>query len=232
MTFTIDVVIPVFNGERTILRAIRSVLSQRTEHTIRLFCVDDFSTDRSLAVMSDFAAQHPEIVITRHDENRGVAAARNLGASLGTGQIICFLDHDDEWVSDKITWQIALFVDDPTVEYSTGLQQMIIEVGYDRPTWCRPEWLHGPIDGSLPSTLMLRRALWERIGGFDTSFQSGSDDVEWFARARRLKTRHQAVPRVLLQHYVHGANLSGAGMTGAQELLAIARQHIQQSREA
>jgi len=84
-------VIPAFNAERTIDDALRSVLAQ-SQSEIELIVVDDGSTDSTFCGVS--AITDPRLRVARR-ANRGVAASRNLGLVLASGEFICFLDADD-----------------------------------------------------------------------------------------------------------------------------------------
>lgn len=92
-TSQISVIIPLFNKEATIERAVRSVLDQ-TFTRFEVIIVDDGSTDRSLELAKSF--QDPRVK-TVSQTNAGPGAARNKGASLATGTLLAFLDADDEW---------------------------------------------------------------------------------------------------------------------------------------
>lgn len=104
---TIDVVLPVHNGERTIARAIRSVLTQDHPHW-RLIIVDDGSSDGTPAILEEFRCD-PRITVVRQD-NAGVASARNAGLRAAEGDYVQFLDCDDELVPTALS-AIAAAVD-------------------------------------------------------------------------------------------------------------------------
>lgn len=230
MRSTLDVILPVFNGEQTLPRALTSVLSQRGEVDIHVYCIDDGSTDDSLELLQRFAEEHDNVTVTANDENVGVSTSRNLGVSLGSGDFVCFIDQDDEWTPHKLELQLAGFGAPEEIRYSTGLQQMVLEENTTRPNWCRPEWLEGPVTGFLPSTLLMTRATWDLVGEFDPALRSGGDDVEWFARARRSDIDHHGVPEVVLRRYISGRNLSSDAVNTTQDLLAVARRQVSQSR--
>ena len=93
-TKLISVIIPVFNGERTVERAVRSVLANRTDEIgIETIVVDDGSTDATPKIL-DRLARETDIRLIR-TENRGAAAARNTGCAEAKGEYIGFVDCDD-----------------------------------------------------------------------------------------------------------------------------------------
>ena len=93
MSSLISIVVPVYNASKTIERCIESVLSQ-TYSQFELIIIDDGSTDDSLAICEKIAMSDSRIIV-RHQENKGVSAARNLGISLCNGEWISFVDSDD-----------------------------------------------------------------------------------------------------------------------------------------
>lgn len=112
---TFSVVIAVYNGEATIQRAIDSVLSQSfAAHEI--IVVDDGSTDNTATLVNHF----PEPVMYVHQQNAGVAAARNAGVAMASGEWVAFLDADDYYYPDRLKWQAELLTAWPDVDFMTG----------------------------------------------------------------------------------------------------------------
>ena len=95
----ITISLPVYNGEKYVDRAIRSVLSQ-TFRDFELIAVDDGSTDGSLKKL--LAYRDPRFRFLRHSENRGVSAALNTVIERAAGEYIFFLDIDDEMRPDAL----------------------------------------------------------------------------------------------------------------------------------
>jgi GT2 family glycosyltransferase len=93
----ISVILPVYNGERTIVRAVESVVEQSfPAHEV--IVVDDGSTDATPNALRQFGDR----VRTIRQENRGVSAARNLGVANATGDWVAFLDADDWYYPDRL----------------------------------------------------------------------------------------------------------------------------------
>jgi len=104
-----SVIIPLYNKESHIQRAIKSVLAQTYPH-FELIIVDDGSTDGSFETASDI--QDARIRIIRQ-ENRGVSAARNRGVAEAKYDWVAFLDGDDEWLPDFLMQMYKLCNDFP-----------------------------------------------------------------------------------------------------------------------
>lgn len=89
----ISVIIPVYNREAYIAKCIDSVLKQNTI-AIEVIIIDDGSTDNSLEICNNYAAAHSNILVI-HQENKGMASARNVALNVARGEYITFLDSDD-----------------------------------------------------------------------------------------------------------------------------------------
>ena len=91
----ISVVIPVYNAEKYLHFSLGSVLGQ-THTDWECICVDDGSTDRSGAILDEYAAKDSRFHVI-HKANGGVSSARNMALQAATGELIAFLDADDVW---------------------------------------------------------------------------------------------------------------------------------------
>ena len=89
----LSIVIPVYNGEKYIKFCLDAVLKQ-TYSNLEVIVVDDGSTDYSLDIVKEYAANDNRIKVLSH-ENRGVSYTRNQGIEVATGQFITFIDADD-----------------------------------------------------------------------------------------------------------------------------------------
>lgn len=90
---TISVIIPVYNSEKCVRRAVESVLVQMNER-VELILVDDGSTDCGGAVCDEYSRNHPRVKVV-HKINGGLSSARNAGLPVAEGEYIVFLDADD-----------------------------------------------------------------------------------------------------------------------------------------
>lgn len=89
----ISVIVPVYNGEKTVARAIESVLCQM-DGRIELILVNDGSKDSSGAICDSYADKHPNIHVI-HKENGGTSSAKNRAIAVAKGQYLSFMDCDD-----------------------------------------------------------------------------------------------------------------------------------------
>ena len=115
----VSVILPCYNSEQTIARAIKSVVTQ-TLIPIEIIVIDDCSTDSTLEVIArEFGAVSiPRITTIRLPNNRGPAYARNAGWNRSTQKYVAFLDSDDEWHPQKIEIQYSLHEKNPDIKLS------------------------------------------------------------------------------------------------------------------
>lgn len=108
MKANVSVIMPVYNSQKTIERAVLSIVSQ-TILPLELIIIDDCSTDKSIrAILKKIKVKYEDyfdIKIIFSDTNEGPATTRNKGWNLAKGEYIAFLDSDDVWYSRKIEIQ-------------------------------------------------------------------------------------------------------------------------------
>lgn len=90
----LSVIVPVYNVSDYLREGLDSILNQDVQE-IEVICVDDCSTDNSLAILEKYRAKDKRILIEKHCQNRGVSAARNTGIGVAGGKYIAFFDPDD-----------------------------------------------------------------------------------------------------------------------------------------
>lgn len=143
----ISVVIPLFNKEKHVARALNSVISQSFDD-FEVIVVDDGSTDRSVSVVRRFADPRINII---QQPNSGVSAARNRGVMAAKADLIAFLDSDDEWLPDHLETLLKLHQKYPEAgAYTTAYRISNSDLGIikDCDYYAIPE---KPWEGILPS---------------------------------------------------------------------------------
>ena len=113
----VSIIICFLNEENFLGEAIKSVLEQDYENW-ELFLIDDGSTDNSTSIALDFQKKFRGKIHYRdhhNHENKGLSASRNEGIRQSKGNLIAFLDADDIWLSIKLTEQVALFKENPSI---------------------------------------------------------------------------------------------------------------------
>lgn len=102
---TVSVIVPLYNVEKYIEKCATSLFEQTLKENIEFIFVDDCCTDNSLNILTDIIAKYPQrsssIKILHHNQNKGLAAARNTGYAAASGQYIIHCDSDD-WVAPEM----------------------------------------------------------------------------------------------------------------------------------
>ena len=182
----ISVVIPVYNRELTVKRAIDSVLAQEL-HPDEIIVVDDGSTDPTPEILKSY--DH-KIQIVRQ-ENKGVSAARNRGVETASGKWIAFLDSDDEWTPDKLQKQLACYRLHPNMRILQTEERWI-----RNNMRVNPGKKYSKKSGNIfknclktcivgPSTVMCERSLLMEMGGFDEKLPVCEDYDLWIRIAAK-----------------------------------------------
>ena len=223
---SVDVIIPIFNGAKTILRAIESINSQIANCDLRIFAVDDFSSDDSMKLIANLKHLKIETIIIKNRKNLGNAYSRNIGIKSSQAAYIALLDQDDFWVPEKLALQLEAFSKNPKLQYVVGMQEFTLDDPTKIPGWFNPKWLESPQPGYLPSALLAKREVFHTVGLFHEDLRLGSD-VAWFAKARSLHVPHQLLPQVLVQKGIHDKNLSSNPKINT-DLLAAIRVHLKE----
>ena len=96
MQIAVSVIVPAYNAEKTLERALSSILAQ-TLKQIEVIVVDDGSRDATREIARKFSAQDSRVRVIEKDVNEGLSAARNSGIAAATGEYIGFVDSDD-WI--------------------------------------------------------------------------------------------------------------------------------------
>ncbi|MGL3111393.1 glycosyltransferase family 2 protein [Bradyrhizobium sp. BR 1432] len=110
---SVTAVIPTYNSERTIARALRSVFQQSHRELSRVVVVDDCSTDGTVDVLQEIAGEcprHLELRIIRNAQNSGGGFCRNRGIDSSETEFVALLDADDEWLPNHVSASVACLV--------------------------------------------------------------------------------------------------------------------------
>jgi len=193
----LSVVIPLYNKQNTIQRAVQSVLKQ-TFQQFEIIIVNDGSTDNSVAKATEI---HDERIRIIHQENQGVSVARNTGIENATYNWIAFLDADDEWLPEFLETVTNLHTKYPEcnvlatsyylcnskgekrniklkrIKFSgeDGIMENYFEVAtYSSPPFCS-------------ISIAINKVALLEIGGFPVGIKSGEDLLTWAKLAVKNK---------------------------------------------
>jgi glycosyltransferase involved in cell wall biosynthesis len=206
VTVLVSVIVPVHNGERFVAEALEAIAAQ-TYANVEIVVLDDGSSDDSVRIAEELVDQHGRGIVYRQPHG-GVAAARNAGLALASGEMLAFCDQDDVWYPEKLERQLAYLDAHPDIAAIMTRQEPFFEDDIvERPPWLKRDKLFGDLGGVLQLSALIRREAFEVVGGFAES-RSGQDDLDWFLRARREGVGIDILPEVLVRRRVHADNAS------------------------
>ncbi|MGA2809756.1 MAG: glycosyltransferase family A protein [Candidatus Acidiferrum sp.] len=203
------VVIPCYNVERYLERALESVLAQ-TYRDLCFYAVDDGSTDGTAQILRKYSRRG----VCTYQAHCGPAAARNRGIRMSQSPFVAFLDADDEWLPNKLEHQVACLKRDPLIGLiCSGCASS--EGGRFGPSFVGTGNL--PPQGRLfeqlvrdcfvtTPTVVVRRECLEQVGLFDESLLVSEDFNLWLRIAAQWKIAF--VPEILAIRHTRPDSLS------------------------
>jgi len=219
----IEVVIPVFNGEKFISQAIESVLNQ-TFPVKKIWAVNDGSTDGTAGILEQFKRNTPKLEVL-NQSNQGVSVSLNSVLPHLKEEWVAFLDADDLWMADRIQTQVEHLQQNQKLELVFGQIEEFEDFaeGSTRQFKAR----QGAIEGVSRVTLLCKRQLFEEFGGFDPSLKVG-EFIAWFQKVREAGRSYQVIPKILARRRIHGENMTAK--VDRNEFLQLIRRQLAQKR--
>lgn len=184
----VSVIIPAYNAEKTIRRALESVLLQDYA-PIEIIVVNDASRDGTAAVVESFG--EPTIALINRPVNGGVSAAMNAGLRRARGEYVAFLDADDEWLPGKLHKQVALISANPQMTFVSCGARWISrsgdvreETGMESPVVSSDLWRTLLAEACVAKPCVLaRRTVFAQVGEFDETLPMAEDQDMWIRLA-------------------------------------------------
>lgn len=173
----ISVIIPTFNRLELLRETVESVRNQ-TFRDFEVIVVNDGSSDGTAQWLDEQAD-------IRHidQENSGIAASRNNGAAMAQGQWLAFLDHDDIWAQDKLEIQGEFVENNPDVGLVAARH---VRLGRSHSSARHHRWIKGDLFVKAysesfihTSSVMIRRDVFHKIGGFPTHYRFADEFDVW-----------------------------------------------------
>ena len=203
----ISVITAVFNNRDTIAQALDSTLAQ-THPDVELIVIDGGSTDGTLTVLQDYADR---LAVLVSEPDRGIYDALNKGISRAGGEVVGFLHSDDLFADAAVLSRIGAAFADPAVDAAYG---DLLYVRKDDPSRVVRTWRAGAFSptrlahGWMPPhpTFYVRRAVYEQLGGYDTTYRIAADYDCVLRLLGRGGVRAAYIPEVLVKMRVGGAS--------------------------
>jgi len=192
------VVIPNYNGSKTIGKCLEAVLSSAYD-AFEVVVVDDASTDNSVEVTSTFPCR-----LIRFDRHAGASRARNAGARESTGEIIFFIDADCIVERDTLSRVQKAFIGQEgvviggsytPVSYDSNFFSIFqsIYINYSELKRAEPDYI-------ATHSMAIEKMMFEKSGGFPERFLPIIEDVEFSHRLRRSGYKLLMDPDILVRH--------------------------------
>ncbi len=196
----ISVIIPVFNAERYLTEALESVLTQ-TCKPFEVIVVDDGSEDKSAKVAERYASD----INYKFQENKGAAAARNIGSRIANGSLLAFLDADDFWTPKRLELQVDALENEPDLDMLFGNVEQFIspELGDEHRNRLRTELKRMP--GYHVGTMLIKRESFDKVGLFNENLEL-AEFIEWFNRATEMGLNYKMLSEVVMKRRIHTSN--------------------------
>lgn len=236
----VAVVIPAYNASPYLAQTLQCVVDQ-THKALEIIIVDDGSTDETASICRRFAAADPRIKVLS-TENRGVAAARNIGIASSTSDYIAFLDADDLWHPTYVERMLSALHPLPEAWGAVyALHRFIDTEGYCTKSGSSVNARDCILARHLVfrfvgngSGFMVRRAVVDKIGGYDPRYArqgiGGCEDFDFELRtAEHFKI--ETVPLGLVGYRLHAEAMSADKSRMARSLLAVSEQCIARNPE-
>jgi glycosyltransferase involved in cell wall biosynthesis len=223
MTFTLSVIIPAYNVESFIEKAVCSAIIQKD--VFEVIVVNDGSTDKTLEILDELKQQFLQLKVYHHKNNvnKGRSASRNLGIQKATGNYIAFLDADDFYLNKRFTYDKQIIEKDNTVDgvynavgfhnyrqitdeelknqkLNTVTKKIPCAELFDSIVSSKYGYLH--LDG-----LMVKKSVFKVIGFFNEKLVVAEDSDIIFKMALKCKLEPGIIHQPLALRGIHETNI-------------------------
>lgn len=226
----ISIIIPAHNAAAYLAHAIASAQAQ-TYGNIEIVVVNDGSTDATQVILDTLGDR----ITVVHQAKLGPSAARNAGVNASNGEYLYFLDADDWLKPDAVSAQVRHLEAHPEFDLVAGGLENIDEYGcvisIQRPWIHHPditlEWLtFGGLSG--PTGVLLRRACFSAVGGFDTDL-TFAEDIDFWWRLMQSGCRMSWLQRTVGSYRIHGNSLSQDFIVHHTQRVTLLDRHLSSS---
>lgn len=223
----VTVIMPCYNMERFLKKAIDSVVSQ-TYGNLELIIIDDCSEDTSSSIASCYSKRFPWIKLVKTQSKGGPSKARNLGYRYAQGDFIAFLDSDDVMLPSRIEKQVALLTaSNSSLCYSSyyrvdGEENFLGYVQIEKPSLNYDDLLGNPC--ICISTLMVAKFKIDEFPLFDIRLKKAEDYYFYLTLIKEGYTA-MGIPEPLVEYRVLKGSLSRQGFACLPEMYKIYTQY-------
>ncbi|MCL5408450.1 MAG: glycosyltransferase [Candidatus Omnitrophica bacterium] len=187
----VSIIIPTYNRADLLPRAINSCLNQ-TYKNLEIIIIDDGSTDNTEQVVKIFKDER--IVYIKNERNKGIPATRNVGLKIAKGKFIGFLDHDDEFLPEKIEKQVNSLINNPDRDISV-CERYEYNIYTDTTSLKK-------IPDIFLQQILIKQSCFDKIGLFDERFYT-IDDTEIQVRFKMFQLKTISINKPLIIRYLY-----------------------------
>lgn len=171
----VSIILPTFNGSKTIARSISSVINQSTKEW-ELIIIDDGSTDTTSEIAYEYTQKDSRIKLYKNETNLGIQKTLNRGLALSSGKFVARIDDDDLWVDEnKLFHQIKILDENPDIVL-VGSGVIVVDPSGEEKFRYLPPQFDDQIRAKIlqqnqftHSCVMFRNNLAQAIGGYSES---------------------------------------------------------------
>jgi glycosyltransferase involved in cell wall biosynthesis len=180
MNKLVSIVMIVYNAQEYLAEAIQSILGQ-TFTDYEFIIIDDCSIDNSLQIAQEFQQKDSRIKIHHHEQNMGIAGARNTGLKLAQGKYIAWMDADDISMPDRIEKELTFLENNPKVGVVSSFVNLIDRQGNNIGNVKMPQtqilisWALCFFDPIINPAVMINRDLYARVGEYRNLAENKGD---------------------------------------------------------
>jgi glycosyltransferase involved in cell wall biosynthesis len=230
---SLSIIIPVFNAQATLARALRSLdrIAAKHRNDVEVIVVNDGSTDGSARIARDVQACLPTFEwINLEQHNLGLSAARNAALGAASGERVWFLDADDELLMDPVAETQCQ--DETSTGFAVEYYRHGNRIRRIAPRLIEP---HSSLDvfsamnPFQPSALIFKRSAVERL--FDTGVEIVNDWLFWMENPRIFDHMHARPDCCIARIHIHGTNMSRGYVAAGRNRAEVACRFLKEPRE-
>ncbi|MFT4518055.1 MAG: glycosyltransferase involved in cell wall biosynthesis [Halioglobus sp.] len=191
MSKTVSVIVPAYNCENQVERAIRSIVDQ-THTNLEILIADDGSTDGTREAIDSFTDNR--IVRFHNSKNLGYLRTVNRLLAQAKGEYICFQDADDWSATNRIELQVhalqSMSVDacGTGIYYTSAAEKPLKRMVYPAQRETVRQYMLNGLPAACYASILFSREVMNSIGGYRDFFDHGAEDVDWLLRLTEQHT--------------------------------------------
>lgn len=205
--YKVSIVLPVYNGEKYLPRAIESIL-QQTYRNFELIIIDDCSTDKSHQIAKSYAKTDARIRVYKNCENRKLPKSLNAGFRMATGELFTWTSDDNILKLEAIEAMVHVFKTKPNVDFVYADIMLIDGYGNIKSRAC----LNGDIEdiyvcNPILACFLYKREVHERLNGYNTKLFL-CEDYDFWVRTYENGFEMYHLKKQLYYYRVHNNSLT------------------------